>query len=367
MPLDLGRWECLWEEGGDDSALNPNPHDLPPLDPKDKFLLGDPSSTTGGQYTNGAIGTPGVSSTPLPTHVPWLRKTEYISREGVQRGSGVQEPKLTPQTHIDISRTAQLSTIESSFTANNPSTTGPDAEFDLKSLRHPNKANVTAVDSYEIFPDANIWANAYDLFRFSERPGERSVEIDDPRLDCAILRPMESDGDHFLAYYLTQTDEAALVFKASRSIPDKPNSTDGNPLAFLDSEEKPEPDEDANVTAFHFVRDYETVKVEQEVPNEFLLVLDDGSVGQDGGDDQERRKKGAYYKNIERKMILKKKRVNTQEAYLDKWELVKLRHTGMSGEEAEEREEMLAEVMDPTYLMGRDADADGDGDEGGGE
>jgi len=47
------------------------------------------------------------------------------------------------------------------------------------------------------------------------------------------------------------------------------------------------------------VRDYETTKVEQEVPNEFLLVFDDG--------DRERQK-GAYYKNIERKMFLKKRR-----------------------------------------------------------
>lgn len=53
---------------------------------------------------------------------------------------------------------------------------------------------------------------------------------------------------------------------------------------------------------FHWVRDYETVKIEQDVPNEFLLVLDDGT--QHG--------KGAYYKNIERKMILKKKRANVR-------------------------------------------------------
>jgi len=40
----------------------------------------------------------------------------------------------------------------------------------------------------------------------------------------------------------------------------------------------------------------------------------------------------------------------------------------MSVEEAEEREDVLAEVMDPAYLMGRDADADGDADaEVGGE
>jgi hypothetical protein len=63
-------------------------------------------------------------------------------------------------------------------------------------------------------------------------------------------------------------------------------------------------------TTFHFVRDYETVKVEQEVPNEFLLVLydgdDDTSLHQDG----KAKERGAYYKNIERKMYLKKKRAN---------------------------------------------------------
>lgn len=41
--------------------------------------------------------------------------------------------------------------------------------------------------------------------------------MDDPRLDCAILRPMESDGDHFLAYYLTEDDDTAVRFKIERS------------------------------------------------------------------------------------------------------------------------------------------------------
>lgn len=43
-----------------------------------------------------------------------------------------------------------------------------------------------------------------------------SMQVEDPRLDCAILRPMESDGDHFLAYYLTKDDEPALEFKERR-------------------------------------------------------------------------------------------------------------------------------------------------------
>ena len=30
------------------------------------------------------------------------------------------------------------------------------------------------------------------------------------------MRPMESDGDHFLSYYLTQRDEDAIQFKQNR-------------------------------------------------------------------------------------------------------------------------------------------------------
>jgi hypothetical protein len=45
------------------------------------------------------------------------------------------------------------------------------------------------------------------------------TQLDDPRLDCAIMRPMESDGDHFLTYYLTKDDDAAEQFKESRADP----------------------------------------------------------------------------------------------------------------------------------------------------
>jgi RNA polymerase II-associated factor 1 len=33
------------------------------------------------------------------------------------------------------------------------------------------------------------------------------------------MRPMESDGDHFLTYYLTKDDDAADQFKESRADP----------------------------------------------------------------------------------------------------------------------------------------------------
>lgn len=76
------------------------------------------------------------------------------------------DSKPTNEAPIDVSRSAQIRNIESSFVAATDN-------FDLSSIKHPNKANVTAVESYEVLPDANIWANAYDLFRFSERPGDK--------------------------------------------------------------------------------------------------------------------------------------------------------------------------------------------------
>jgi len=142
-----------------------------------------------------------------------------------------------------------------------------------------------------------------------------AYQVDDPRLDCAIFRPMKTEHDSFLAYYLTQDDDSALTFKDTRAalppyeIPeDQQVGTAGDVflVAHCGWQE----------TVFHFVRDYETVKVEQEVPNEFLLVLHDGEPPGKIEDDERPghppREKGAYYKTIERKMQLKKKRANVR-------------------------------------------------------
>jgi RNA polymerase II-associated factor 1 len=49
------------------------------------------------------------------------------------------------------------------------------------------------------------------------------------------------------------------------------------------------------------------------------------------------------------------------EQYEDKWEVIRVTHAAMSKEEEDEREEALAEVADPMFLMARgDADADGE-------
>ncbi len=71
---------------------------------------------------------------------------------------------------MDVSHAGQIKDIEASFEASGE-------KFDLSSLKHPNKSNVTAIESYEVLPDIEIWANEYDLFRFSERPGERPADV----------------------------------------------------------------------------------------------------------------------------------------------------------------------------------------------
>jgi hypothetical protein len=51
-------------------ALNPDPLNLPKLDPKDAFLIGD-----------SVVSTITSASPSTPVQPAWLRRTEYISRE----------------------------------------------------------------------------------------------------------------------------------------------------------------------------------------------------------------------------------------------------------------------------------------------
>lgn len=169
------------------SELNPDPANLPELDPKDQFLLSD---NNGGAFINSYGGTPGSQNSAVSVpHVTWLRKTEYLSKEIVSRGTGIEEAYVPfsiirwsvsyslitlcsaaqRPPDIDVSRSAQIHDIEASFAATE--------NFDLSTLKHPNNPSITAVEAYDIFPDADIWANAYDLFRFAERPGERPPDV----------------------------------------------------------------------------------------------------------------------------------------------------------------------------------------------
>lgn len=88
---------------------------------------------------------------------------------------------------VDVSHEAQIRAVESSFEAANASTS-------LSSFRHPTKPSVRAVETYEVLPDWDTWANAYDLFKFSERPGDRNPEVNaSPHLCVRCCREESSN------------------------------------------------------------------------------------------------------------------------------------------------------------------------------
>ncbi|KZS94622.1 hypothetical protein SISNIDRAFT_453572 [Sistotremastrum niveocremeum HHB9708] len=323
MPLDLAHFPSLWMENGDHTDICPDINNLPTLDPKDAWLASE-TAPPPSSYANSSSSYTPAKATSTTTYVPWLRRTEYISREASHRSSSNMDAKQ--EAPIDVSLPAQIATIEASFP--------PSAEpFDLSKVKYPGKPHLKPVESWDILPDAEIWANSYDLFKFSERPGDRPLDEIDPRLNCSILRPTFSEGDHYLAYYLVKDDEDVANLASQRA---------AEVTAPLD-----EP------TVFHFVRDYDTVKIEQDVSNEFLLVMDDG----DNAIKSTRRKRGAYYKSIERKINLKKKRVMGNS---ERWDAIKLTHRPFESEEIKEREETLLEVTDPHYLIRVEQDAEGE-------
>ncbi|KAG8944842.1 hypothetical protein FRC04_001375 [Tulasnella sp. 424] len=345
MPLDLSQFDSLWD--GSSTTADPlNVENPPPIDPRDLFML------------EGASGGPAPGSS-NGINVSWLRKTEYLSR--IDSGSF----RHTPSTHdmkpamdvpVDTSIPAQILSIERTFPPADQET------IDLTKLKHPTKPDVTAVETYEFLPDSDLWANMYDVFRFAERPGERPLDQSDPRLDCAILRPQESDGEHFLSFYLPKEDAEAEEYKALRREGDN------------DMEDKP-------TIPFHWVRDYETSRVEQDIPNEVLLVLDDLDENSNSARVSTHEIKGAYYMNISRKITLKKRRVNKYDAPLaDKIDIFQISHVPFTSEEEAERAETLGMVHDPDWLakgkeaqeakekaeadiFGNGTDADGEGDE----
>lgn len=128
------------------------------------------------------------------------------------------------------------------------------------------------------------------------------------------MRPQQTEDDeHFISFYLPPEDEAAEAFKARRR----------TPASALTNE----------TTDFEFQRDYESAKIENDIANEYLVVLDEGPglnadgtpvlsghTGESNGVNgtagtHEGRRQGAYYKGVERKIVLKKKPVIVSEDF----------------------------------------------------
>ncbi|KAF8315308.1 hypothetical protein DL93DRAFT_2079008 [Clavulina sp. PMI_390] len=351
MPLDLSQYEGLWDydaNAEEDYDTNPDLENLPELDPKDAFLLADVSGAPSAE-----------ASTAAPSmNVSWLRKTEYISSSssaGIPTATRDSRPVQEPIP--DISHEAQITSIEASFRE-------PLTPKDLAKLRHPTKKNLRAVDSFEVLPDSRIWFGSYDLVRFSERPGDRPLEEEDPRLETAVIRPVVDEHDEtYLSYYLTPEDGPSIAYRASRqdawAITSRRRAND-NPLLTVEPTPEEVAAEMGERTAFNFVRDYEMAKIDGEVINEYVLSLNDGKSGEVGLDGT----KGAFYKDIGRKYVVRKKKraARGTEETTERWDIIHVTHEPLSDPLWHQREEATAEVNDPDYLAKAAAAAEADGE-----
>ncbi|PVG01919.1 Paf1-domain-containing protein, partial [Serendipita vermifera] len=324
MPIDLSRYESLWQEGGDASQLNPNPDELPPVDLKDEFLLEGSNIQAGPSRPSSQYAT---GSTPL--QVSWLRRTEYVTAK--DSGSRVQVLSRYLESNVDISREAQIRDVEATFP---PTYHG----IDISKLKHPTQPQRKAVEFFELLPDPETFATPCDIFRFPERPGERPLDQQDPRLESALLRPVRlDDGENFIAYYLVRDDSHAVTLKTQRSLALEMN---------IATEDPPIP--------FDLIRDYEIKVSSNDQSSDLVLFFDDGTlpphVDAIGSTrEYETRAKGVYYKSISRRHNLKRRRPNEPTEYSTKTDVINLSYRAMDESERVERYNELEEILNPLY------------------
>lgn len=334
MPLDLSRYECLWQEGGDPLQLNPDPENLPPIDPKDEFMLEGFTMQAGPTR-------PGGHTSSQPLQVSWLRRTEYVTAKDSSPRMTMLSKRGAEEANVDISREAQIRDVEATFP---PSYHG----IDITEIRHPARPARRAVEVFEVLPDPETFATATDIFRFPERPGERPLVQEDPRLDCAVIRPVVlDDGETFIAYYLPRDDASAAELKQRRDFALEMN---------LSADDKP--------VAFDLVRNYES-KVLPGEGTELVLFFDNGdlpahvdAVGTTR--EPESRQKGVYYKLVDTRRALKRKRVDPNEPtdYSTKTDVINLSYRAMDEGELKEREAELEELINPFYEPQEELDQD---------
>lgn len=190
MPLDLTEIRGVFEQD-DESGLLPL-ETLPELDPRDLVLLKEPQST-------GNKSQPGVA---------FLRRTEYISSE-VLGGRKLEtlsasQRRLAQKTLEESFQDpeSQLRAVEATFEA---------ANTDIKTLKHPKKPNLTAVESFPILPNSQI----FDLTFLTMKMVGSAVGVPpladgspDPKMSVSLFRPMTLETDEWMSMFLAKDEES---------------------------------------------------------------------------------------------------------------------------------------------------------------
>ncbi|GAA5870783.1 hypothetical protein JCM8547_001707 [Rhodosporidiobolus lusitaniae] len=310
MPLEYGRAgeggkrDAEYWMGNRSAIAPPKDEPLPVLDDDDSFLLEDASSSAG--PSNAMPGAPqraNVVDVSKKVDVSWLRRTEYLSSEvgkAMQAGNGT--PKRQALDDFDPNdRDARARAITATFAA---------AHVPLADLRHPTKSHLTAVESYDLLPDSDLWANEFDLVRFGEDPGDKGTNElprlgPDPRLPRAIFREISENlepTDQRVSFFLPQDDATAVAYAHKRMSAE--DTAEGESIEY------------------RWVRDYQ-IASSRPLHQEYIFTFDNG----DDDDDEtatpaekaarpattKGRKKGAYYVPLANLTQLRKRRAKKGE------------------------------------------------------
>ncbi|KAJ8102670.1 RNA polymerase II-associated [Lipomyces tetrasporus] len=279
MPLDMTVISGVFDKG-DESKLYPD-RNPPPMHPKDRLLLRDPSSLGGALKSQ-----PGVS---------FLRRTEYISTDAVKqaRSSRAAAAAAAAAKAAELNDPRkQLESIEETFTQ---------AAEDLKDCGHPTKKGLTVEDSFEVVPDVELFDLTYLLMKMAgSAPGVSGKdETSDPRYDVAVVRPMGTDTRTFMSFFLADQDTAEK-FKHKISLSKSEDAEErrlerlrnASPMDEDSSLSQDEDGDEGEVYRFVHTRDYE---ISSQDTDEITLTFDEES-GK------------AYFHPVGRRVVLKRRR-----------------------------------------------------------
>lgn len=223
-------------------------------------------------------------------------------------------------------------------------------DIPLADVKHPTKPHLQAVESFEILPDEQIWANQYALFKFADNPNDRrgavsvSARIElyqtsrglkmcncqsqpiasssSSSANMGFIRPLQSEADdsgsNRVAYFVPDDEEAAINYAQRRQ---KAPNADQQLLddALVDEETNGTADQDApSEYGFRFVRDYDAIQ--RETNKEFIFVLEEKGQQPKSEDENEpvsQRPQGAYYVPLVGHTLLRKRRARKGEVAND--------------------------------------------------
>lgn len=294
MPLNMAIVPGIFDRG-DESAVYPDAApgeaegEVANLDPEDQALLvsGDMSSTASALSTanisiNGRS-KPGVS---------FLRRTEYISSEAVRQKHSATKRKFESQI---LKPQDQLAAVEATFDAV--------AQDNKASLRHPRNKNLTAVETYPIFPDAKMFDLVYLSVRLvgsaslkTNKQYQDEVVLDANALSTSIFRRNVVGVEEWMSFFTSSTPESASELRAS-----------------LNSTEDTSPDED---------KVYEMTRVQD---NDVVLHVNEDSLAEVAiemtADGRALYVPIAGRTNLKRRRVMKVKKEIVEEQIFDRIEL----------------------------------------------